>query len=201
MCISAFTVICINADCATWKHSCSDLWVCLYCSYHKSSSLGHFCSGIYWPKTICVKNVLRSCQICTRGYLRKHSVLKWMNLGKCMISLPRQTFCHNILVPYFIKRNLCFHMHLLTIESIHLGQIKRSAGRIQFRLAASGWWLWLSEQIFRVRSSFTESSSSLSTALYRNKMPKRALCYVFLGILLWGENSSLLIIIIKSENT
>lgn len=84
----------------------SDLWVCLYRSHHKSLLPGHFCSAIYWPKTICVKNVLRSCQICTREYLRK-TCSAWERGGSYyQEKKPKtnNTFWHNILVPCFMKR-------------------------------------------------------------------------------------------------
>lgn len=46
-----------NACSATWELSLSDLRVCLLCLDHKSPPPGHFSSGIYWPKTTCVKKM------------------------------------------------------------------------------------------------------------------------------------------------
>ena len=44
-----------NAVWATWQLSQPDLQVCLLCLHHKSPPRGHFSSGIYWPKTTCIK--------------------------------------------------------------------------------------------------------------------------------------------------
>lgn len=44
-----------NALWATWQLSQPDLQVCLLCLHHKSPPRGHFSSGIYWPKTTCIK--------------------------------------------------------------------------------------------------------------------------------------------------
>lgn len=44
-----------NAALDTWQLSWPDLWVCLLCLHHKSPPPGLFSSGIYWPKTTCVK--------------------------------------------------------------------------------------------------------------------------------------------------